>query len=165
MIVLITTVRMERRVGLTVLTVIALPRGRGCWWWMLLTSTQEIGRQFSHRLTRCFHLPGEDLLSSAVPRHHLGIVFEMSTDLLLVATDVSNSREQQIQTLHHLLPMMITLAFVLLHRIQHEAGLNGWFGRRRGCSHRKPIRIGGNYGRDLAAMCKQSQAIPTDPVI
>ena len=91
----------------------------------------------------------------------------MSTDLLLVAADVSNAHEQQVQTLHHLLPMTITLSFVLLHRIQHEAGLNGWFGQRRGCSHRKPIRIGGNYGRDFdfAVMCKRNQAIPTDPVI
>ena len=61
------------------------------WGLLHILYTLEIRGQPGHCLTHRFHLR-ENILSMAIPCHHLCIMLELSTNLLLVAHTASRSK-------------------------------------------------------------------------
>lgn len=127
--------------------------------------THEVCGEFCHCLTSSSHLLSEQFLSLTIPYHDFSVVIQLCLNPLLIMTNVRNPSKQEIKAFHHVIPMGVILTPGFLHRVQHKPCLNRRLWGRRGCSHCKPIRIGGNYRCGVAAMCKRSQAIQTDPVV
>ena len=57
---------------------------------------------------------------------------QLSTDLLLVATNVGDAREEEIQAFHNLIPVSILCLNVFLHSSEDDLGLHGGLRGRRG---------------------------------
>ena len=66
-------------------------------------------------MTCSIHLLRENLLCLCIPLQHFGVLTQLSTNLLLVTTDIGDAREEKIQALHNLIPMSVLSLDVLLH--------------------------------------------------
>ena len=58
--------------------------------------THEIRSQLRNSLACSVHLLRENLLCLCIPLQHFGVLTQLSTNLLLVKTDIGDAREEKI---------------------------------------------------------------------
>ncbi|KAG2653994.1 hypothetical protein PVAP13_1NG419119 [Panicum virgatum] len=64
--------------------------------------------------------------------HYLGVVSQLSANLLLIAANVGDARKQKIQALHNLIPVSVLHLRTLLHTAEEDLSLHGGLRGRRG---------------------------------
>ena len=106
-----------------------------------------ISQDLGNSLCGGVNLLSQDLLLFPEGVYSKGSQFHLRAKLLLSMSRIRHPGEDEIETLHDLLPVSIILTRSLLHGVEHELSLRGRLGRRRGARTANRPERERNYGQ------------------
>ena len=116
--------------------------GRNPKWWMwtvqTFRSTHLLEGQIGYCLARRSHLLLQNLLILTKLIHQVMRMLHLGLQLMLRSPHICDTREQQVQALHHLIPPVRILLMSGFHRLEHNLRLCRGLRilrRRRGYTH------------------------------